>query len=825
MKKRIMAAALAAVMAVTALAQDFGVRLKASDNDGEPEIYATCRLFTAADSLHAFKAGLTDSLGVFSAPLPAAGRYILTLEPAGTSKAVRKSFTVSADEPVANLGDVIVGGMEEALKEVTVTAQRPLVQKKIDRIGYDVRADPDSRTVTLQDMMRRVPLVAVDAEGNITVRGSSNFKIYRNGKPSTSLTNNAKEILAAIPASMIKSIEVITEPGARYDAEGIGAILNIITVDNSTINGVTGTASVRMDTRSFTPSPNLYITSQIDKVTFSVYGGLHANPARGNKSTSTTDILYADGRRMHTSGLSTSEGIFTWFGGEASWDINKHNMIAAEFNGYYYTGKPRANAMLNSLTAADGSVISSYTSTTMPLRSHNTDFSGTLSYEHTTANAGEALTASYLVSTTDSRSRAGQVYTDVVGTLFPYTSDYSLSKSNFIEHTFQLDWKRPFAGIHTLETGAKYIMRRNRSKADHEYEGWENTHTDFRHLTDVGAVYAQYTAAIRNLTLRAGLRYELSRLKAEYPDGSQSPFSKTLSDLVPSASLMWQINQVHSLTANYAARINRPGIEYLNPERTYSPTTLSYGNPDLSSAFANSLKLQYAFMKMKLMFNVSASYSFNNDNIAGVQFVNPEGLRVSTYDNIGHERVLSLGGFVQWRATDKTAVMANVTVDRTSYRQNGMRLAKWGPQIFMRVSQELPWKLSLSGMFMFMGTRVNDVYSYIEAKPYERFGCMFDLRRSFLKENRLTVSIGVANPIGRKNRTFRTYTVNGDFTGQSAFTIHNLRMATLSISYRFGSLKASVKKTSANLGNDDLMGRGSSREQGSTATQSTTGGM
>lgn len=820
-----MAVAMATVMAVTALAADYSVRLRASDNNGEPEIYATCRLYAAADTLHAFKAGLTDSLGVFSAQLPAAGRYILSLEAAGTSKAMRKSFTVSDDEPEANLGDIIVGGMEEALQEVTVTAQRPLVQKKIDRIGYDVQADPDSRTVTLQDMMRRVPLVAVDADGNITVRGSSNFKIYRNGKPSSSLTNNAKEILAAIPASMIKSIEVITEPGARYDAEGIGAILNIITVDNSTINGITGTASLRADTRTLIPNPNLYVTSQIDKVIFSVYGGMHVNSGHRNKSTTASEFLYADGRRMTSTGTSTENGLFSWFGGEASWDINKNNMLAAEFNGYYYTSKPRNNVSTSSLTAADGSVISSYTATAEPLRSHNTDFSGTLSYEHTTSRAGEALTASYLVSTTAGRARSGQVYSDIVGNLFPYTADYTNSRTNFIEHTFQLDWKRPFAGIHTLETGAKYILRRNRSEANHQYEGWEDTHTDFRHLTDIGAVYAQYTAAIRNVTLRGGLRYELSRLKAEYPDGSQQPFSKTLSDLVPSASLMWQINQVHSLTANYAARINRPGISYLNPERSYTPTTLSYGNPDLSSAFSNSLKLQYAFMKMKLMFNVSASYSFNNDNIAGVQFVDPDGLRVSTYDNIGHERVLSLGGFVQWRATAKTAVMANVNVDRTSYRQNGMRLAKWGPQIFMRVSQDLPWKLSVQGMFFFMGTRVNDVYSYMEAKPYERAGCMLNLRRSFLKEDRLTVSVGVTNPIGRNNRTFRTYTVNGDFTGQNAFTVHNLRMANISISYRFGSLKASVKKTSANLGNDDLMGRGSSREQGSTATQSTTGGM
>ena len=120
-------------------------------------------------------------------------------------------------------------------KDVVIKAQRQLIKQEIDRIGYDVQADEESKTLTVMDMLRKVPMVTVDGEDNIKVKGNSSFKIYKNGRYDPSLSKNAKEILKAMPASMIKRIEVITDPGAREDAEGVNAILNIVMMEGKNL--------------------------------------------------------------------------------------------------------------------------------------------------------------------------------------------------------------------------------------------------------------------------------------------------------------------------------------------------------------------------------------------------------------------------------------------------------------------------------------------------------------------------------------------------------------------------------------------------------------
>ena len=131
------------------------------------------------------------------------------------------------------------------LEGVEVTAQRQLIKQEVDRIGYSVADDADSKTNNVLTMLRKVPMVSVDASDEIRVNGQTNFKIFRNGRPDPSLSRNAKDILKAMPASSVKRIEVITEPGAKYDAEGTTIILNIVMADNTTIKGASGMASVR----------------------------------------------------------------------------------------------------------------------------------------------------------------------------------------------------------------------------------------------------------------------------------------------------------------------------------------------------------------------------------------------------------------------------------------------------------------------------------------------------------------------------------------------------------------------------------------------------
>jgi len=169
------------------------------------------------------------------------------------------------------------------LDGIEVTAQRQLIKQEIDRIGYDVQADEGSKTENVLNLLRKVPMVTVDGEDNILVRGNSNYKIHKNGHLDPSLTKNAKEILKTMPASSVKRIEVITEPGAREDAEGVNAILNIVMMDARKMAGVTGSVTGSYSTLN-NPGLGAYLTTQLGKAIMSLdYGYNHMS----KKSTST----------------------------------------------------------------------------------------------------------------------------------------------------------------------------------------------------------------------------------------------------------------------------------------------------------------------------------------------------------------------------------------------------------------------------------------------------------------------------------------------------------------------------------------------------------
>ena len=184
----------------------------------------------------------------------------------------------------------------QELEGVTVKAQRQLIKQDIDRVGYDVQADEESKTQTVLDMLRKVPMVTVDGEDNIKVKGNSSFKIYKNGHLDPSLTKNAKEILKSMPASMVKRIEVITDPGAREDAEGVNAILNIVMMDGRSFNGVTGGVNTSYSTTK-APSINGNMTTQFGKAIVSIDAGYNKMTEKSSESIRDTERTYLESGR------------------------------------------------------------------------------------------------------------------------------------------------------------------------------------------------------------------------------------------------------------------------------------------------------------------------------------------------------------------------------------------------------------------------------------------------------------------------------------------------------------------------------------------------
>ena len=778
-------------------ASPFKVTGETADSAGVPEIYATVRVYAAADSLKPVSFGVTDDLGRFSQQLPKAGSYRLTVTSVG-KQPVDLPFEVSASSPVKDFGHITVLENKNELGEVEVVAQRPLVTREIDRIGYDVKADPESQTNTLQEMLRKVPLVTVEADGTIKVKGSTSFKIYKNGRPNNSFTKNAKDIFAAIPASSIKKIEVITDPGAREDAEGVGAILNIVTDSESSLRGVTGNASLYIDNNNLEPLPNIYLTSQIDKVTFSVYGGeSNSNHKETRQRNEQRDMYFETGNRLYSYGQSESVNRSGWGGIEASWEPDTLNLLTLEAQGWLWNRSDYSGSGHTALYAPDGTELYSYSRRNLDPTANYFDFDGSANYQRSTRRKGETITLSYRLSTTRQHSEALTEYDDKVNCGFPYSAIGNDTRQTFFEHTGQADWSRPFGNIHKLDVGAKAIFRRNHSTNLQEYRDVTSYETEFTHRTTVAAIYSDYRVALGKWNMRAGLRYEYSYLSARFlrqGNGDHPDFSARLNDLAPSAGVSYNLTDAITLKASYNRNIRRPGISYLDPARSVTPTTVSYGNPDLESEIYDNISAEFGMYTNKFNISFYLGGTFVNNALCEKKWVEDD-ISYSTYGNIGKNRSMTSWLYMQWAAGPKTSLMCNFSVGYNYFRNPDMSRGGWWWNPYLRVVQQLPWKLECAASGYYWPGSISSPYTEFKLLEATGIGYTLSLTRRFLKEDRLTVTLSASNFAGPTHQDYRlTTTTPASLSEYTGFGSDTRRSVSLRVAFRFGSLNASVKR-------------------------------
>lgn len=812
MIKSLRALAALLMLNVAIAASAFTIKGKIIDSQDAPEAYATVRIFNAADTTRAVALGVTDDDGAFSLPVKAAGKYRVIISSVG-KKTINKEAQVSASAPDVNLGTMKIADNAAELAEIEVVASKPLVVKEIDRIGYDVQADEDAKTSTVQDVLRKVPMVTVDADGTIKVKGSTNFKIYKDGRPNNAFTSNAKDIFAAIPASMIKKIEVITDPGAREDAEGVGAILNIVTNEATSMNGVMGNVGLNWSCRNSAPMSNVWLTGNIDKVTLSFYGGFYHQDYSSGKSSSESERTYVEsGNTQRDKSSSESTGNMGFWGLDGSYELDSLNLFTLEFGGFFYGAKSRSDAFMGMYDPA-GNTLYSYRTKAYSPKVRYLDFHGNFNYQRLTRLKGEVITLSYQVSHNNNKDISESEYYDLYNFPASYSGINSNSNLNFLENTAQIDWTRPFGEHNKVSVGAKVIARNNKSEVENEYTGVGKDNTDFQHNTTVGAAYLDYRYNVGKFNARAGLRYEYSRLSAKFKDGSNPDFGSSLNDWVPNASVMYNVNDASTLKFSYATRINRPGISFLNPAETYTPTSLSYGNPDLESVHYNSFAINYSLIKQKFNIDATLSYDFANNTITSLTTVDDKDFSTSTFGNIGHERELELSLFGQWSVTPKTTLMLNGSVFYNRLKIAGVSNSRWGTSVFFRASQQLPWKLRVEGFMFYDRGRLESVYTF-NANTIKSLFHGLSLQRTFLKEDRLTAKVQVTNPFSFHGVGGRSVTDRGEYRGWNMSRWNAARDVRFSISYRFGSVKATVKKTTAAIVNDDLQGGSSAPSTG-----------
>ena len=688
------------------------------------------------------------------------------------------------------------------LEGVEIKAQRQLIKQEVDRIGYDVQADEESKTQTVLDMLRKVPMVTVDGQDNILVKGNSNFKIYKNGHYDPNLSKNAKEVLKAMPASMVRRIEVITDPGAREDAEGVDAILNIVMVDGSKLDGLTGVVSA---TYTSLNHPNLYtsLTGQMGKLLLSVdygYGGMSSKETENSQDTERTFLETGNRLLAHSDG--SNPGGIHYANLNASYDLDSLNLLSASFGGYFYKLNVQGDGWTKMSNAAAQPLYSFSNHYWMPGYSHSS-WNGRLDYEHRTRRKGERLTLSYMLALTRQHTDQENTYDDLINVPFAYTNSLQTERERFTEHTLQADWLRPLGKGHQIEVGAKYIDRNNNSHNTQDFYGSMPTTDDrFEHTTRVLAGYADYIYNAEKWSARAGLRYEYSYMRGSYPDGSHAAFSHRLNDWVPQASLKYQLTPSQSLKLNYTTSINRPGISYLNPAVSTSPNVVQQGNPLLKSSHSQSLSLIYMYIGRRLTLQLAPSYRFSNGGIAAIQTALGD-VRYLTYDNVQRYRRASFEQYVQWKPFDGTTLVINNNLRYEHYANPNLdyRNHGWSDNYYANLSQQLPWKLRL---YVMVYGKIGHSPTSIYYMQHTYYGYYASLQRSFLKGDRLTVRLGANNPFN-KHITSSAETVNGDYRDfQTSW--NRGRSFSISLTWRFGSLKASVKKTEHSIENDDVVG-------------------
>lgn len=693
-----------------------------------------------------------------------------------------------ADSIVTNLG------------EIEVVAQRRLVKHSVGKIEYDVKGDKDSRTMTIMEILRKVPMVSVDTNDNIKINGSNDFVIYKNGKPSGLFTKNPKETLSSMPAGLVQRVEVITDPGAQYDAEGVNGILNIIMDERSIIDGIVGTARAVANTADMY-SGNFNLTTQIGNVAINGNYGYNYYGEKQQLTKFKSEITYKESEsREFMTECMTSPGYVHDIGLSASWDIDSLNLATISIDGHFMKFKYNTFGTQKLYNKNGLKDYSFDVSCLFPPYNQNS-INVRADYQHKTLLPGEILSFSYLLSYSDSKMSGQYHYENAVNMPVSYRNISIFKSKDFCEHTFQLDYVRPMFGIGTFNVGTKYILRHNHDETRYKYDNGNNSNSDFIHYSHIAALYGEYSINLKRWKADAGIRYEYSRLGGKYLIGEAPNFYRDLNDIVPILGASYEVNDKNSISLNYNMRIKRPSISRLNPFVNESPSSVSCGNPNLVSANQHSLSVGYMFNTRLLILNTSLRYTTIDNSFVNLRSVK-DNVIYSTYANAGKYSMWSLQGYAQWNPFRKTQIILNYGI-YNQYAENkamDICLNRWRVFCYARISQQLPWKLQLSLDAGHNGGNEITPYSYQDGSCFYSFG----IQRSFLKEDRLSVRFDAYNPFSESYYGAPTHIVNGDYMGMSVDEYRNKNIK-LTIAYRFGSLDARVKSTSKTITNDDVM--------------------
>ena len=771
---------------------------------------------------------ITNNKGKFLFENISVGKYEITVSFIGF-KDTTINIETSKSDPDIYIKNISLNSDSEMLSEVVVEEDKAIYETRIDKIVYNAENDLNDTENDATDVLRKAPLLSVDLEGNVSLRGSRNIKFLVNGKASTFFSSDVSSALQMIPADEIKSIEVITTPGSKYDGDGDAGIVNIIT-KRKRIDGYQSTIRTGIGSKTTTGGLNLNLGK--GRWGLSVNGGTWGSGFNKRVGEDTYNRLdwneQGDTNRLMKEGIS--ESFFNGYRGSINtyYDINAYNYFNSSFSfsgrtkPYNKTETSYYTTLLNSSEEETDTTISTVEKTdrTMNLE-WTTDY--TKKFKN---NEDRELSLAF---------QLGGNINDGNTNIYESTDQDWLNQNDekVIEETFQIDYTHPFgskkntdikesqrgpsyggrkggrkgessnlSGGNKIEIGGK-IINRNREIVYSDMQGGSYINAEeFNYSQLVSASYLSTEFNLpKGIGIKAGIRFENTQTQGDWKNNLDSAFQKDYNNLLPNIILSKSFSPMQSIKLSYNQRITRPSVRQINTNTDKSDNTnISIGNPQLDPTITEKYELSVNSFGRILQGSFQLYHKHSSNIIESFLEIDSTGNSISRYKNIGESRQTGFGFFGSINLK-KFSFRTGLNIYNYSGRDARLGYTEWTDPVIL-------YSYNFSGNYSFAEYWKAETFAFYRSPTQSIQGSItsfsmmsIGIKRVF-KNKRGSIGIRLIEPF-RKNKEFTT-NLSGDFFTQESVRTIPFRSLSISFKYTLGKLNFKDGSKKTNIKNDDI---------------------
>lgn len=763
------------------------------DENRLPVSLATVVLLDAADSA-LVKGELTDDNGWFGLESIAPGQFILTISSLGLEPySLPITLTGSLD-----LGEIEMKKLSASISEVVVTADLPLIQKENDKIILNVGNSALAAAGTALDVLQRAPGVTVDNDGNIRLKGRQGVLVMIDGKETYLSPQQLTSQLKNTPAESISQVEVISNPGAKYEASGSAGIINIVTKKNRK-QGFNGSANAGVshgELWSYDAGFNLNFRDKKYNL-FANYSYSNDDQVQTRdiwRSVTFEDVF----SQINDDNVQTNRYYDNNFKAGVDYFLDERNTFGFVASGYVFNERDDNHT---DVTVYDQSgLVESSSTSEGDIHGEFNNISLNMNYERKFDSAGGTLllNADYAYYDGLNDDTYTTTYYDTEGNQTKDPEKLNNYNPTTVDiRSLKADLAYPLTKKLRFETGGKvsYVVTDNDLKVTELINGnWENDPSRsnrFRYTENINAAYLNLAMALGDLSIQAGLRGEQT-----IADGNsvtiQNTFHHNYFQLFPSLSVNYALSEKHALGLNYSRRIDRPRYQSLNPFAFYLDQYLiAQGNPNLKPQLTQSVSLSYSFQQK---YTVTFDYSYTVDNIIDLFYQNDSTKVIYEIpDNFDHQHYYAASFFAPVDLTKWWSITPAITVyyltETEKYESSTFSKSDWSWNANLQNSFKLPMDFSLDVSAFYQSA---GIWSIAEFKPFGSVDA--GIRKNVLKD-RGTVRLTVQD-IFNTNRilgSIQYANIDGNL-----IAYNDRQQVKVTFSYRFGTQGEQRRNSASN---------------------------